>query len=43
MPVVAIVDGMLIMFFFNDHDPAAFSRRLRRFSRQSEYRDIENH
>jgi hypothetical protein len=21
MPVVAIVDGMLIMFFFNDHDP----------------------
>jgi len=24
MPVVAIVDGMLIMFFFNDHDPPHF-------------------
>jgi hypothetical protein len=24
MPVVAIVDGMLIMFFFNDHDPHIF-------------------
>jgi hypothetical protein len=24
MPVVAIVDGMLIMFLFNDHDPPHF-------------------
>jgi hypothetical protein len=24
MPVVAIVDGMLIMFFFNDHEPPHF-------------------
>jgi hypothetical protein len=24
MPVVAIVDGMLIMFFYNDHDPPHF-------------------
>jgi hypothetical protein len=24
MPVVAIVDGMLILLFFNDHDPPHF-------------------
>ena len=24
MPVVAIVDGVLIMLFFNDHDPPHF-------------------
>jgi len=24
MPVIAIVDGMLIMLFFNDHDPPHF-------------------
>ena len=24
MPVVAIVDGMLIILFFNDHDPPHF-------------------
>jgi hypothetical protein len=24
MPVVAIVDGVLIMFFYNDHDPPHF-------------------
>jgi hypothetical protein len=27
MPVVAIVDGVLIMFFFNDHDPPHFHVR----------------
>jgi hypothetical protein len=27
MPVVAIVDGVLVMFFFNDHDPPHFHVR----------------